>query len=160
MEIAIELSLRQRIWMQRKVSSVSGEYHAMTEREEQSQRGRCLCGACGFELIGEFNWVGHCHCESCRRATASPFTTWIGQANGRWRFLGETPVSYASSPGVTRGFCGKCGSPIFFRADRFPDEVHFCAALLEQPERVAPSTHFHSKEMLPWIHLADDLPRE
>ena len=41
-------------------------------------RGHCLCGQVTFEFTGSPLWCGHCHCESCRRATASPFTTWIG----------------------------------------------------------------------------------
>ena len=123
-------------------------------------RGRCLCGASVFELAGEPNWVGHCHCESCRRATASPFTTWIGQENGSWKLLGDALISYESSPGNARGFCGKCGSPMFYRSSRFPNETHFYAALLDQPGSLRPTTHFHADEMLPWIHLADDLPRQ
>jgi hypothetical protein len=133
---------------------------AMSNEAPEILRGRCLCGACAFELRGGPNWVGHCHCGSCRRATASPFTTFIGQENGRWAFLGDTPVSYESSPGVTRGFCGKCGSPMFYRAVRFPNEVHFYAALLDHPESVQPSVHYHAAEMLPWVHLSDELPRK
>lgn len=120
--------------------------------------GHCLCGACRFELSGAHNWVGHCHCESCRRATSSPFTTWIGQENGRWRWSGKQPVRYASSAGNIRGFCGTCGSPMFFVSDRFPTETHFYAALLDRPEDVAPTIHFHADERLAWVHLADGLP--
>lgn len=122
------------------------------------QTGHCLCGACTFELVGPHNWVGHCHCESCRRATASPFTTWIGHKNGAWRFMGETPVSYNSSAGNWRGFCGTCGSPMFFKSERYPKEMHFYASLLTAPASVEPTIHFHADEMLPWVHLADGLP--
>ncbi|WP_121061895.1 GFA family protein [Chachezhania antarctica] len=122
-------------------------------------RGHCLCGDCMFELAGAPNWVGHCHCESCRRATASPFTTWLGQENGRWRFLGQDPVVHTSSPGNRRGFCGTCGSPLFYESDRFPNEVHFYVALLDTPEVLSPGVHYHSAEMLPWIHMDDGLPR-
>ena len=34
------------------------------------------------------------------------------------------------------------------------------AALLDRPENVEPSTHFHADEMLPWVHLSDNLPRK
>ncbi|PJI84537.1 hypothetical protein BC777_3598 [Yoonia maricola] len=122
------------------------------------QKGNCLCGACRFELEGPHNWVGHCHCESCRKATASPMTTWIGHPNGAWRFVGTTPASYESSPGTTRGFCPTCGSPMFFRTTRFPDEVHFYAALLAEPDKVVPMAHYHADEKLSWLHLADRLP--
>ncbi len=123
------------------------------------RRGHCLCSACSFELMGEPNWVGHCHCQSCRRATASPFTTWIGQENGFWRFTGVAPVVYPSSPGATRGFCRTCGSPMFYQSQRYPNERHFYAALLDHPERIEPAAHFNAAEMLAWIHLADGLPR-
>lgn len=122
--------------------------------------GHCLCGAVRFSLEGPHNWVGHCHCESCRRATASAFTTWIGQQNGSWHLTGDKVVSYESSPGNTRGFCGKCGSPLYFRSDRYPDEMHFYAALLEDPAMVEPVEHFHSTEQLSWVHLSDGLPRK
>jgi len=46
------------------------------------------------------------------------------------------------------------------RSLRFPNETHFYAALLDHPEDVEPSTHFHADEMLPWIHLSDNLPRQ
>ncbi|PTX57208.1 hypothetical protein C8N43_1874 [Litoreibacter ponti] len=130
----------------------------MSSDDTQVLTGRCLCGACRFELTGPHNFVGHCHCESCRRATASPMTTWIGQENGSWRFTGIEPTRFFSSPGNERGFCPKCGSPMFFRADRFPNEVHFYAALLDDPEAVTPAAQYHFDEVLSWMHLADGPP--
>lgn len=122
-------------------------------------RGHCLCGAVGFELDGPHNWVGHCHCESCRRATASPVTTFIGHPNGQWRWTGDTPGTFQSSPGTTRGFCGTCGSPVSYVSDRHPDETHFYAALLENPGAVIPTAHFHYHEHLPWPTIADSLDK-
>ena len=124
----------------------------------QTLRGHCLCGACRFELYGDHNWVGHCHCESCRRATSSGFTTWIGQENGKWAFTGEEPVAYSSRPSNARGFCGTCGSPMYFRSDRYPNEMHFYAALLIDPNGVVPERHYHGDEKLAWVHLSDGLP--
>ena len=126
---------------------------------EQIIDGHCLCGKSRFELTGPHLWVAHCHCESCRRATASPFTTWIGHKNGNWRWTGDEPVTYESSPGAERGFCGTCGTPLFFRADRYPGETHFYAALLRAGADVQPTLHYHSQEQVPWIELSDRLPR-
>ncbi|MEP5153316.1 GFA family protein [Planktotalea sp.] len=122
-------------------------------------KGHCLCGACTFELIGPHNFIGHCHCESCRRATASPFTTWIGQQNGRWAWTGTAPVPFESSAGNERGFCSTCGSPMYFRTDRFPNEVHFYAALLDDPNTVTPEAQYHADEILDWTHSALDQPK-
>ena len=131
----------------------------MTDRSDIILRGHCLCGACGFELRGEANWVGHCHCESCGRATASPLTTFIGQENGSWKFLGEAPKDFESSAGNTRGFCGTCGTPMFYCSDRYPNEMHFYAALLEDPEAITPTMQYHPDEQLSWLHLANPLPQ-
>ncbi len=126
----------------------------MTEK-----RGRCLCGAVTFAYSGEENWRAHCHCESCRRQTSSPFTTFMGVPNGAWRFTGEPPKTYISSPGVRRLFCGNCGSPVAYDADAFPDEIHFYAASLDDPTGFKPECHVHAGEQLPWINLDDRLPR-
>ncbi len=121
--------------------------------------GRCLCGAVRFSYEGPEVWVGHCHCESCRRATASPFTTFLGVPRHAVRFAGTPARSYRSSPGVRRSFCGTCGTPIAYESDRFPDEIHLYAANLDAPAEAKPQFHVHTAEQLPWIVLADGLPR-
>lgn len=122
--------------------------------------GHCLCGAVTFAYDGPENWMAHCHCESCRRATASPFTSFLGVPNGHWRWTGAEPKTYESSPGVTRSFCGTCGAPVAYQAERFPDEIHFYAALLDDPALYLPTLHVHSDEQVPWVTLGDGLPRK
>jgi hypothetical protein len=123
------------------------------------KKGRCLCGRVAFEYSGPEIWCGHCHCESCRRATSSPFTTWVGVPRAACRFTGSEPGVYVSSPGVRRLFCTHCGSPIAFESERWPDETHLYAALLDIPTDVTPQFHVHVAEKLPWIALTDGLPQ-
>lgn len=124
-----------------------------------SQTGRCLCGAVSFTYDGPENWRGHCHCESCRRQTASPFTTFMGVPHGAWQWTGAVPKVYESSPGVRRSFCARCGSPVAFEADSFPDEIHFYAALLDTHTDFEPDVHAHWDERVNWVELSDKLPR-
>ncbi len=49
---------------------------------------------------------------------------------------------------------------MFYESDRYPNERHFYAALLERSEDVTPTRHDHADEMLAWVHLADGLPRK
>jgi len=121
--------------------------------------GHCRCGAVRYVCDTKPLWQGHCHCESCRRATASGFTSYFGMQDGHWRWTGVLPASDASSPGVMRSFCATCGTPMSYHSERYPHETHFFAATLDDPASYAPSAHYHSDEMLPWVHLADDLPR-
>ncbi len=121
--------------------------------------GRCLCGAVTFRCTGAPLWQAHCHCESCRRATASPFTSFLGVADTDWTWTGARPATYPSSPGTWRDFCPACGTQMTYRSTRFPGETHFYAATLDRPQDYAATEHVHTDEMLPWLHLSDGLPR-
>lgn len=123
------------------------------------KRGRCLCGAVSFEYSGPENWRAHCHCESCRRNTASAFTTFFGVPKPAYRYTGKAPKLYQSSPGVRRYFCDTCGTPVAYERDDDRNETHFYAAALEDSSGFEPQCHVHVAEQVPWVELADDLPR-
>jgi len=124
------------------------------------KKGRCLCGSISFEYFGDELWRGHCHCESCRRQTASPVTTFMGVAHGTWSWTTGTPKLYSSSKGVRRYFCNNCGTPLAFEADRYPDEIHFYASLLDDHSNFRADRHYHWDERVSWLLLNDDLPRD
>jgi hypothetical protein len=121
--------------------------------------GRCLCGAIEFQYEGVPNWALHCHCESCRRATSSPMTTWVCVPRNRFVFTKGAPRRFASSPGVTRGFCENCGSPLTYENATMPNEVHLYAASLLAAASVVPDRHVFVAEQLPWLEVLDKLPR-
>jgi hypothetical protein len=131
------------------------------ERAGMSNRvvGHCLCRSIIFEYDAEPHWTLHCHCESCRRATSSPVTTFVSVPRGALRFKQGTPRYFNSSPGVTRGFCVTCGSQLTYENERVPDEVHVYAASLADPSHVSPTRHVFVEEQLPWLEIADRLPR-
>ena len=121
--------------------------------------GGCLCGAVRFMAAEAPVWVAHCHCHSCRKSTGSPFAAFIGYLRGQVTFTGAAPATYASSPGVIRSFCGACGTPIAYEADRFPGEIHLYLCTLDTPEAFTPQAHVHVGEQIPWLHIADGLRR-
>ncbi len=122
--------------------------------------GRCLCGGITYRCTVAPHWQLHCHCASCRRATASPFTSFFGVANGGWNWTGQPPSTYQSSPGTNRDFCRTCGTQMAYRTAKLPDETHLYAATLDRPQDYAPTGHVHADERLAWLHLADRLPKE
>lgn len=121
-----------------------------------THRGHCLCGATGFSFEEPVAWVLHCHCESCRRATASPMTTFVSVPDAQVHWSGKAPAAYASSPGVTRGFCATCGSPIFYRNESLPGETHLYVALLDTPGALTPEGHDFLDERIDWMHPIPD----
>jgi hypothetical protein len=121
--------------------------------------GHCLCGAVSYEYDGPENWRGHCHCESCRRNTSAPFTTYFGVSWENFKWTGKMPKVFQSSPGVKRHFCGTCGTPMAYEAEKFSHEIHLYAASLDDPRDFQPDFHVFDSERLPWIQLSDHLPR-
>lgn len=112
--------------------------------------GHCLCGAIRFSFTGPPHWVLHCHCESCRRATASPMTTFVSVPNTALTWDG-VPANFASSPDVTRSFCATCGSPVAYEFAGKPEETHLYAALLTNPDAVRPEGHDFIEERIGWM---------
>lgn len=121
--------------------------------------GRCQCGECSFAFEGAPNWVAHCHCESCRAATAAAFATYVAIPHGAWSWTGAEPCSWSSSPGTQWLRCPDCGSLIAYDSDREPDEIHFLLALVDDPEGLVPEKHDFWEERVHWIGIEDDLPK-
>jgi hypothetical protein len=127
--------------------------------EEEIHRGGCLCGRVRYETRGAPLWVAHCHCASCRRHTGSPVATFVGYTNDQVKFVSNARALYESSPGVRRGFCARCGTPISYESDRAGDELHLYVCTLDDPAHFVPTVHVHYAEHLPWFDVHDSLPR-
>lgn len=101
-----------------------------------SARGKCLCGAVTFTAEDVEPHVHACHCSMCRGWTGGPM---LATTASGVRFGGEEHiVRYDSSEWGARGFCGRCGSSLFFHlkpADQYmislgalDDQSHFMLA--------------------------------
>lgn len=121
--------------------------------------GHCLCGDVRFRTAGLVRTSGHCHCESCRRATSSPVTTFFTVPREGTELAGESLRYYASSPGVRRGFCGNCGSPMSFETERRPEDIDLYVASLDTGLSLPIREHWHWEERVDWLHVDDDLPK-
>jgi hypothetical protein len=117
--------------------------------------GHCLCGDVRFEAQGPPKWAAYCHCESCRYATGAPVAAYAGFESDKVRWMGIQPTAYASSPGVKRGFCGRCGSTLFYEGARWPGETHLHLGVFDEPQRIVPTKQAFKEERIPWLHLAE-----
>lgn len=121
---------------------------------ESVHEGGCLCGAVRYRAWGEPKWVAYCHCRSCRRATGAPVSAYAGFAADAFELSQGEPARFASSPGVVRSFCGRCGTPLTYQGERWPDEIHVHLGTLDQPERLPPREHAFPAERIPWLEIA------
>ena len=124
----------------------------------KTHTGGCLCRAVRYAFDEPIYGCVNCHCDSCRKTCASPMTTFVGVHDGHWRWLGEPASIYASSPGVERFFCARCGSPVAYISKNFTNKMHFYLAALDDPEAFKPEGHSFLGNKVSWLCLNDGLP--
>jgi len=120
-------------------------------------RGRCSCEAIRFTLTVPPSDVHWCHCGMCRRATgaASAVLVWAPRTAVQWT---GSPSRYRSSNVAERGFCDRCGSPLFLQYDR-SQEIALMLGAFDDPAQLRPTHHYGVESTLPWDDRADGLPR-
>ena len=119
--------------------------------------GSCRCGLISAESSAEPVLCSYCHCRDCRKQTGAPVVAFVGFREADLSWFG-TPRSFRSG-GVQRDFCERCGSQIGYRDDLLPGEVYLTLGFMDEPERYPPVLHAFEKRRLPFLHIADDLPR-
>ena len=104
--------------------------------------------------VGCSVWLG-LSCASCRRATGAPLVTYARFPADCLTYQTGEPVQFQSSRGVTRSFCGRCGTSLTYVGEGWPDEVHVMVCTFDRPEIVTPKRHVFTEEKLPWLHVAE-----
>ena len=66
------------------------------------------------------------------------------------RWLTTAPSFHASSPGVKRGFCAQCGTPLTYAGEKWPDETHVLIGAFDDPTGFSPRKEVFNKDALPW----------
>ncbi len=120
--------------------------------------GGCLCGAIRYEASGEPYNITHCHCSDCRKGSGAAFVTWASFRRHNFRFTHGAPheITWA---GRVRSFCANCGTALTFLSQPDTDEVDVAVCSFDYVDAVLPQDHTWTEDQLPWIKLADDLPR-
>jgi hypothetical protein len=116
--------------------------------------GGCLCGEVRFRVAGPPKWTGLCHCQSCRRHAGAPVSAFAGFEKPAVVFTHGEPTWYASSPGVRRAFCARCGSTLAYEGDRWPSETHVHVGAFDDPNAFPPKGEGFEEERLAWLHIS------
>ncbi len=121
--------------------------------------GHCYCGAVKFEASGQPVWVGHCHCESCRRASGSVMTSFATYPLDKVIFTGAMPARIPTDDGVVRSFCGHCGSPVAYESSGKKNQIDLHLGLFDDLEQIKPQDHTHYAEKVSWLQADEHLPK-
>jgi hypothetical protein len=119
--------------------------------------GRCLCGAVRYELHGPLRPVVACHCGQCRR-TSGHFAASTAVSPEKLRLIEDHGLRwYESSVMARRGFCGYCGSNLFW-APASGERIAVMAGTLDKPTGLAIVMHIFVDDAGDYYRLTDGLP--
>ena len=123
--------------------------------------GACYCGAVQFEIEAPTRFCAHCHCQNCRAAHGSAFVTWVGVPDAQLHFVrGEELLRhYKTETDATRSFCGTCGTTLFYRGPRWPDEYHVTRASIAGEIDRPPKIHIYVDHKSSWFPITYQLPQ-
>jgi hypothetical protein len=126
--------------------------------DSERHPGRCLCSAVVYELRGPLRDVVFCHCVECRRwgghvaaMTAVPDERLVLVRDDGLRWI-DSPDSAAHA---RRGFCGKCGSSLFWDSPERPT-ISVAAGTLDGDTGVVASGHIWVSQAGDYYQLPED----
>lgn len=119
--------------------------------------GQCLCGSVKYEVRGPLRAIVECHCRTCRRLTGG---LWHATAARRGDVTiddGGTLRWYRSSPPVRRGFCGNCGSSLFFDGEDRPF-LAITAGTLNEPTGIKLGARIFTADAADYYDFSAGIP--
>lgn len=121
--------------------------------------GGCYCKAIRYEAADCAINPTNCHCTMCRGTTGGPCVAWFSVHMADFRYTRGSPTRFRSSEHATRTFCPVCGTQLTFADVASPDEIDITTCSLDDPGQAEPQAHIFTASQVPWLHLADGLPR-
>lgn len=104
--------------------------------------GGCRCEAIRIKVSGEpSEGVIYCHCRDCRRSSGAPVSLFAGYRTEQVEIKRGTPKVYESSSGVSRSFCGDCGTPISYEDERLPGEIYLPIGVFDDARSLSSPRH-------------------
>jgi hypothetical protein len=120
--------------------------------------GGCHCGAVRYALAKKPGGSMICHCKTCRGISGAPVVAWLSVDSGAFAITKGAPKEYASSDGVRRQFCGRCGTQLTYARTNDDGEIDVTTVSLDDPNAFPPTHHSWLKHDLDWVEFGDGLP--
>jgi len=117
--------------------------------------GGCLCGAVTYRVTGALRPVIACHCTQCRK-TSGHHVAATSAPREQIEITGEV-TWFRSSDTAQRGFCGTCGSNLFW--DGQGTHLSIFAGTLDGDPGIRLAGHIFCADKGGYYDLTDDLPK-
>lgn len=124
---------------------------------EQCITGGCQCGAVRFRAAALSDNPHVCHCRMCQKAAGNFFGARIGVLLKDLTWTRGQPSKFFSSQGVARGFCNRCGTPLFFHNEA-SERISISIGAFDQPGAITLEFELGIEGKLPQLAQLQNLP--
>jgi hypothetical protein len=126
----------------------------MAQERQAILSGGCQCGAVRYAIYVEPVSPSICHCRMCQKAMGNLFMASAAVPLEDFAWTRGSPASFRSSSVGERGFCARCGTPLYFRP-LDADQIEITLGSLDEPARLKPRRQVGIESKVPWL---DDMP--
>lgn len=118
--------------------------------------GGCFCGAVRYEVTKAMTGVTYCHCSKCRKWHGH-YGAYAAVDRDGFRLAETRGLKWHSvSEKVRRGFCGECGSSLFFDETGEP-KISFCPGTMDAPTGLREKAHIYVASKGDYYEIPGDL---
>lgn len=115
--------------------------------------GSCLCGAVRYQVDGPLRPIIACHCAQCRKMSGH-YVAATQAAIRDVTITGESLRWHQSSESAARGFCGTCGSSLFWRPFERP-VISIFAGTIDGPTGLRIESQLYTEDAGDYYELPD-----
>ena len=118
--------------------------------------GGCQCGAIRYRANSLCDNSHVCHCRMCQKAAGNFFMALVGVPLTDFSWTRGQAAVFKSSDQVDRGFCGACGTPLFYRHEE-SSYISMTTGSFDHPEEIPLKSQFGAEARLPQIDQLAEL---
>ncbi len=119
-------------------------------------KGSCNCGAVRYQVTGPAQGPSLCHCGQCRKQSGHVWSSAYVPDTALTITQDQGLKWYASSDAAKRGFCGICGSFLFWKMNS-EDSTSFSLGSIDGPTGTTVEKHIFVADKGDYYVISDDL---
>ncbi len=127
------------------------------------RNGGCQCGAVRYQVIGPTLRLVVCHCNECRKQSASAFGVSVFVARDALRLTQGEPKFWSrptDSGRVLEGaFCSNCGSRLWHQRADGSGDISIKAGSLDEAVDLGAAVHIWTMRKLPGVLIPETATR-
>ncbi len=123
--------------------------------------GRCYCGAIRYTASGDPVIKVQCHCRECQYLSGGSVNVTMGMPADGFTYTQGAPQQFKRpdlEQGVTREFCGNCGTQLVSRAPVLEGVVLLKVGTLDDPSVFTPDIAIFTVDQQAFHQIAEGMP--